>query len=70
MCTHQNRHGEGGRLYRKEHFQIVISHSIIPGAATALQSAAAKPTTGSGTQDYSQLYEGDANRLTETLAML
>jgi hypothetical protein len=29
MCTHQNRHGEGGGLYRYEHFQIVISHSIV-----------------------------------------
>ena len=48
----------------------MISDSIIPSVATALQSAAAKPTTGAETQDYIQLYEGDAEQLTEHLDML
>jgi hypothetical protein len=70
MCAHQNRHGEGGRLYRYGHFQIVTSDSIIPSAATALQSAAAKATTGSATQDSIHLFEGDAKLLTENSDML
>ena len=40
--------------YRYEHFQIVIAHSIIPGAA--------KATTGSAAHDCIQLYEGEAGQ--------
>jgi hypothetical protein len=36
----------------------------------ALQSAAAKRTTGAATQDYIQRYKGDAKQLTENPAML